>query len=66
MDNKWKSATKADRAALYHVARSVADTTNLGVEATMEKAFSYKLMVGTDYPSCSALTVAIPSLPCWT
>ena len=51
MDNNWKSATKADRAALYHVARSVADTTNLSVEAIMEEAFGHKLMVGTDYLS---------------
>ncbi len=51
MDKNWKSATKADRAALYHVARSVADTTNLSVEAIMEQAFGHKLMVGTDYLS---------------
>ena len=51
MDNNWKSATKADRAALYHVARAVADTTNLSVEAIMEHAFGHKLMVGTDYLS---------------
>ena len=49
MDNNWKTATKADRAALYHVARAVADTTNLSVEAIMEQAFGHKLMVGTDY-----------------
>ncbi len=46
-----RSATKADRAALYHVARAVADTTNLSVEAIMEQAFGHKLMVGTDYLS---------------
>ncbi len=51
MDNNWKTATKADRAALYHVARAVADTTNLSVEAIMEQAFGHKLMVGTDYLS---------------
>ena len=51
MDNNWKSATKADRAALYHVARAIADTTNLSVEAIMEQAFGHKLMVGTDYLS---------------
>ncbi len=51
MDNNWKSATKADRVALYHVARAVADTTNLSVEAIMEQAFGHKLMVGTDYLS---------------
>ena len=51
MDNNWKTATKADRAALYHVARAVADTTNLSVEAIMEEAFGHKLMVGTDYLS---------------
>lgn len=51
MDNNWKSATKADRAALYHVARAVADSTSLSVEAIMEQAFGHKLMVGTDYLS---------------
>ena len=51
MDNNWKTATKADRAALYQVARAVADTTNLSVEAIMEQAFGHKLMVGTDYLS---------------
>lgn len=51
MDNNWKTATKADRAALYHVARAVADTANLSVEAIMEEAFGHKLMVGTDYLS---------------
>ncbi|MEN8874908.1 MAG: hypothetical protein ABF285_12685 [Pacificibacter sp.] len=51
MDNTWKTATKADRAALYLVARAVADTTNLSVEAIMEQAFGHKLMVGTDYLS---------------
>ncbi|AUR08041.1 hypothetical protein [Phaeobacter inhibens] len=51
MDNNWKTATKADRAALYHVARAIADTTNLTVEAIMEQAFGHKLMVGTDYLS---------------
>ncbi len=51
MDNNWKTATKADRAALYHVARAVADTTDLSVEAIMEQAFGHKLMVGTDYLS---------------
>lgn len=51
MDNNWKTATKAERAALYHVARSIADTTNLSVEAIMEQAFGHKLMVGTDYLS---------------
>lgn len=51
MDNNWKSATKVDRAALYRVARTVADTTNMSVEAIMEKAFGHKLMVGTDYLS---------------
>ena len=51
MDNNWKTATKADRTALYHVARAVADTTNLSVEAIMEEAFGHKLMVGTDYLS---------------
>ena len=51
MDNNWKTATKADRAALYHVTRAVADTTNLSVEAIMEEAFGHKLMVGTDYLS---------------
>lgn len=51
MDNNWKTATKADRAALYHVARAVADTTDLSVEAIMEEAFGHKLMVGTDYLS---------------
>lgn len=51
MDNNWKTATKADRAALYHVTRAVADTTNLSVEAIMEEAFGHKLMVGTDYIS---------------
>lgn len=51
MDNNWKTATKADRAALYHVARAIADTTNLSVEAIMEQAFGHKLMVGTDYLS---------------
>lgn len=51
MDNIWKTATKDDRAALYHVARAVADTTNLSVEAIMEQAFGHKLMVGTDYLS---------------
>ena len=51
MDNNWKTATKADRAALYHVARAVADTSNLSVEAIMEQAFGHKLMVGTDYLS---------------
>ena len=51
MDNNWKTATKTDRAALYHVARAVADTTNLSVEAIMEQAFGHKLMVGTDYLS---------------
>ncbi|GLO72459.1 hypothetical protein MACH17_39760 [Phaeobacter inhibens] len=51
MDNNWKTATKADRATLYHVARAIADTTNLSVEAIMEEAFGHKLMVGTDYLS---------------
>ncbi|MBI1494211.1 hypothetical protein [Halocynthiibacter styelae] len=51
MDNNWKTATKADRAALYHVARAIADSTNLSVEAIMEQAFGHKLMVGTDYLS---------------
>lgn len=51
MDNSWKTATKADRAALYLVARAVADTTDLSVEAIMEQAFGHKLMVGTDYLS---------------
>ena len=51
MDNNWKTATKADRAALYHVARAIADTTDLNVEAIMEQAFGHKLMVGTDYLS---------------
>jgi hypothetical protein len=51
VDNNWKTATKADRAALYLVARAVADTTNLSVEAIMEQAFGHKLMVGTDYLS---------------
>lgn len=51
MDNNWKTATKADRAALYHVVRAIADTTNLSVEAIMEQAFGHKLMVGTDYLS---------------
>jgi len=51
VDNNWKTATKADRAALYHVARAIADTTNLSVEAIMEQAFGHKLMVGTDYLS---------------
>lgn len=51
MDNNWKTATKADRAALYHVARAVADTTDLSVETIMEQAFGHKLMVGTDYLS---------------
>lgn len=51
MDNNWKTATKADRAALYHVARAIADTTDLSVEAIMEQAFGHKLMVGTDYLS---------------
>jgi hypothetical protein len=51
VDNNWKTATKADRAALYHVARAIADTANLSVEAIMEQAFGHKLMVGTDYLS---------------
>lgn len=51
MDKNWKTATKTDRAALYQVARAVADTTNLSVEAIMEHAFGHKLMVGTDYLS---------------
>ncbi|SMX39379.1 hypothetical protein [Octadecabacter ascidiaceicola] len=51
MDNNWKTATKVDRAALYHVARAIADTTNLSVENIMEQAFGHKLMVGTDYLS---------------
>lgn len=51
MDNNWKTATKADRAALYHVARAIADTTNMSVEAIMEQAFGHRLMVGTDYLS---------------
>jgi len=51
VDNNWKTATKADRTALYNVARAVADTTNLSVEAIMEQAFGHKLMVGTDYLS---------------
>ncbi|SMX32897.1 hypothetical protein [Octadecabacter ascidiaceicola] len=51
MDNTWKTATKADRAALYLVARAIADTTSLSVEANMEQAFGHKLMVGTDYLS---------------
>ncbi|MCG3267149.1 hypothetical protein [Yoonia sp. I 8.24] len=51
MDNNWKTASKADRAALYHVARAIADTTDLSVEAVMEEAFGHKLMVGTDYLS---------------
>ena len=51
MDNNWKTATKADRASLYQVARAVAETTNLSVEAIMEQAFGHKLMVGTDYLS---------------
>ncbi|WP_166417459.1 hypothetical protein [Cochlodiniinecator piscidefendens] len=51
MDNNWKTATKADRAALYHVARVVADSTDMSVEAIMEQAFGHKLMVGTDYLS---------------
>jgi hypothetical protein len=51
VDNNWKTATKADRAALYLVARAVADTTNLSVEAIMEQAFGHKLIVGTDYLS---------------
>ena len=51
MDNTWKTAAKAYRAALYQVARAVADTTNLSVEAIMEEAFGHKLMVGTDYLS---------------
>jgi hypothetical protein len=51
VDNNWKTATKADRAALYLVARAVADTNNLSVEAIMEQAFGHKLMVGTDYLS---------------
>lgn len=51
MDNNWKTATNADRAALYHVARAIADTTDMSVEAIMEEAFGHKLMVGTDYLS---------------
>jgi hypothetical protein len=51
VDNNWKTATKVDRAALYHVARVIADTTDLSVEAIMEQAFGHKLMVGTDYLS---------------
>ncbi|MGB0902903.1 hypothetical protein [Halocynthiibacter sp.] len=51
MDNNRKTATKADRVALYHVARAIADTTNLSVEAIMEQAFGHRLMVGTDYLS---------------
>ncbi|MEP3946142.1 hypothetical protein [Ascidiaceihabitans sp.] len=51
MDNNWKTATKADRAALYLVARAISDTTNLSVEAIMVQAFGHKLMVGTDYLS---------------
>jgi hypothetical protein len=51
VDNNWKTATKADRAALYHVARAIADSTNLSVEEIMEQAFGHKLMVGTDYLS---------------
>jgi hypothetical protein len=51
VDNNWKTATKADRAVLYQVARTIADTTNLSVEAIMEQAFGHKLMVGTDYLS---------------
>ncbi len=51
MDNNWKTATKANRAALYQVARAITDTTNLSVEAIMEQAFGHKLMVGTDYLS---------------
>lgn len=51
MNNNWKTASKADRAALYHVARAIADTTNQSVEAIMEQAFGHKLMVGTDYLS---------------
>ena len=51
MDNSWKTATKEDRAALYHVARAIADTNDLSVEAIMEQAFGHKLMVGTDYLS---------------
>lgn len=51
MDNNWKTATKSERSALYHVARAIADTTNLSVEAIMEHAFGHKLMVGTDYLS---------------
>lgn len=51
MDNNWKTATKADRAALYHVVRAIADTTDLSVEAIMEESFGHKLMVGTDYLS---------------
>lgn len=51
MDNNWKTATKSERSALYHVARAIADTTNLSVEAIMEQAFGHKLMVGTDYLS---------------
>lgn len=51
MDNNWKTATKSERSALYHVARAIADTTNLSVETIMEQAFGHKLMVGTDYLS---------------
>ncbi|GLQ25459.1 hypothetical protein [Sulfitobacter pacificus] len=51
MDINWKAATKADRAALYHVARTIADTSSLSVEAIMEHAFGHTLVAGTDYLS---------------
>jgi len=57
VDNNWKTATKADRAALYHVARAIADTTDLSMEAIMEQAFGHKLMV-----SWQKISILIPKL----
>ncbi|MCG7492488.1 hypothetical protein [Thalassobius sp. Cn5-15] len=51
MNINWKTATKADRAALYLVARAIADAANTSVEAIMEQAFGHELVAGTDYLS---------------
>lgn len=51
MNINWKEATKGDRAALYLVARVIADAANTSVEAIMERAYGHELVPGTDYLS---------------
>ncbi len=45
----WLNVTKADRATLYRVLRSISELTGNPVENMMEEAFGNKLLTGADY-----------------